>query len=199
MAPQTCSFPRRRKRGVSWGRSLGPWLSSAGCCWTDRVGPPVMRFPGGKEAACQCRRCRFNPWVRRIPWRREWQATPGFLPGKFFQRSLVGYSPWGRKESDMTEQLNNSKNRVSCKWKACLAHLPSIRGHPSLLWAGSVVRDQGQSARRPLTGPGFWVCAFCSCLLLDPCEDEALGLGSVLPLIGALFFPWRSPEWPCAD
>ena len=39
-----------------------------------------------------------------IPWRREWQATLVFLPGKFHgQRSLVGYSPWGHKESDMTE------------------------------------------------------------------------------------------------
>ena len=39
-----------------------------------------------------------------IPWGREWQTTPVFLPGKFHgQRSLVGYSPWGCKESDMTE------------------------------------------------------------------------------------------------
>ena len=76
-----------------------------------------MSFPGGKEAACQDRRCRFDPWVRRIPWRRKWQPTPVFLPGESHgQRSLVGYSLWGHKESDMTEQLNNnSKNRVSCK------------------------------------------------------------------------------------
>ena len=39
-------------------------------------------------------------------WRRKWQPTPVFLPGKFQgQRSLVGYIPWDRKESDMTEQL----------------------------------------------------------------------------------------------
>ena len=38
-------------------------------------------------------------WVGNIPWRREWQSTPGFLPGKFHgQRSLAGYSPWGQKE-----------------------------------------------------------------------------------------------------
>ena len=42
--------------------------------------------------------------VRKIPWRRKWQPTPVFVPGKSYgQRSLVGYSPWGRKESDMTE------------------------------------------------------------------------------------------------
>ena len=55
----------------------------------------------GKESACQCRRCkrpRFSPWVRKIPWRRKWQPTPVFLPGEFYgQRSLAGYSPWGRK------------------------------------------------------------------------------------------------------
>ena len=48
--------------------------------------------------------CRFYPWVRKIPWSRKWQLTPKFLPGKFHgQRSLVGYSPWGHKESDTTE------------------------------------------------------------------------------------------------
>ena len=37
-------------------------------------------------------------------WRRAWQPTPVFLPGESHeQRNLVGYSPWGRKESDMTE------------------------------------------------------------------------------------------------
>ena len=63
-------------------------------------------FPGGsvvKESAFQCRRCRrhwFNPWVRKIPWRRKWQPAPVFLPGKSNgQRSLGGYSPQGHKES----------------------------------------------------------------------------------------------------
>ena len=56
-----------------------------------------------KEPACQCRRCLFDPWVRKIPWRREWQPTPVFLSGDSQgQRSLVDYNPWGCKESDMT-------------------------------------------------------------------------------------------------
>ena len=47
---------------------------------------------------------RFGPWVRKIPWRRNWQSTPVFLPGKSHgQRSLVDYSPWGHKESDVTK------------------------------------------------------------------------------------------------
>ena len=57
------------------------------------------------------RRRRFNPWVGKIPWRRRWQSTPVFLPGKSHgQRSLAGYSPWGRKESDTSYQLSNSTN-----------------------------------------------------------------------------------------
>ena len=49
-------------------------------------------------------------WVRKIPWGKKWQPTPIFLPGKFHgQRSLVGYSPWGHKESDMTEQLSTHR------------------------------------------------------------------------------------------
>ena len=49
----------------------------------------------------------FDPWVGKIPWRRKWQPTSVFLPGKSHgRRSLVGYSPWGHKESDTTEQLH---------------------------------------------------------------------------------------------
>ena len=48
----------------------------------------------------------FHPWVGKVPWRREWLPTPAFLPGQSQgQRSLAGYSPWGHKESDMTERL----------------------------------------------------------------------------------------------
>ena len=66
--------------------------------------------PSGRVSTCQSRRwkrCGFSPWFRKIPWRRKWHPTPGFLPGKSHgQRSLVGYSPWGRKESDTTERLH---------------------------------------------------------------------------------------------
>ena len=56
----------RRPSGLSW------WLS-------------------GKESACHCRKHKFDSWVRKIPWRRKWQPTPVFLPGKSHgQRSLVG-------------------------------------------------------------------------------------------------------------
>ena len=55
----------------------------------------------GKESACQWRRhkrLRFDPWIRKLPWRRKWQPTPVSLPGKFHGlRSLMWYSPWGPK------------------------------------------------------------------------------------------------------
>ena len=64
-------------------------------------------FPGGtsgKEPTCQCGRCErcgFNPWDRKIPWKREWQPTQVCLPGESHeQRNLAGYGPEGRKESD---------------------------------------------------------------------------------------------------
>ena len=60
----------------------------------------------GKASCLQCGRPGFNPWIRKIPWRRKWQPTPALLPGKSHgQRSVVDYSSRGRKESDTTERL----------------------------------------------------------------------------------------------
>ena len=100
-----------KKFGTVWGE-LPRWLS-------------------GKESACQCRshrRCGFNPWVRKIPWRRKWQPTPVFLPGKSQgQRSLVCYSPWGCKESDVTEWAQKVRFDF-CKmvWKTWTNFLPNL-------------------------------------------------------------------------
>ena len=76
-----------------------------------------MSFPGSascKESACQRRkseRCVFDPWIGKIPWWRKWQPVPVFLPGKIHgQRSLEGYSPWGRKEWYTTEQLSTMRH-----------------------------------------------------------------------------------------
>ena len=58
----------------------------------------------------QSRKPRFDPWVREISWRREWQSTPAFLPGESHdQRSLVGCSSWGHKELDTTEGQTNTE------------------------------------------------------------------------------------------
>ena len=61
----------------------------------------VVKNPSAKAGDM---RLGFNPWVRKIPWRRRWQPSPVFLPRESHgQRSLVGYSPWGHKESDTTQ------------------------------------------------------------------------------------------------
>ena len=63
----------------------------------------------GKEPACNAGDPGLDPWVRKIPWRREWQPSPVFLPGKSNEwKSLAGPNLWDCKESDMTEQLTHS-------------------------------------------------------------------------------------------
>jgi len=62
-----------------------------------------------KESSCLCRRCGFDPWVRKISWRKKWQPTPVFLPGKSHgQRCLAVYSQYSVKELDMSQGLNNN-------------------------------------------------------------------------------------------
>ena len=70
---------------------------------------PAMQRPG------------FDPWVEKIPWRREWQPTPVCLPREFLgQRSLVGYNPWGCKELDTTEQLSLSLFKINYRYQYTL-------------------------------------------------------------------------------
>ena len=66
---------------------------------------------GGARGKCRrCKRCRFDPWVRKIPWRRKWQPTPVFLPGESHgQRSPAGYSPQG--SHTQLKQLSTHANK----------------------------------------------------------------------------------------
>ena len=96
-------------RELTTQRNVGmplPWSISK----NDALIMSLYDFAGdtsGKEPAYQCRRlkrCGFDHWVGKVPWRSKWQPTPVFLPGEFHgQSSLVGYSPWGHKDSDTTE------------------------------------------------------------------------------------------------
>ena len=82
-------------------------MQSKPCSWPSQLMLGVMNPPA---KAGDVKRCMFYPWVRKIPWRRQWQPTPVFLPGESCgQRSLVGYSPWSLKESGTTEAT----------WHAC--------------------------------------------------------------------------------
>ena len=70
--------------------------------WASQVAQAVKNLPAMQETGSDC-------WVRKIPWRREWQLTPIFLPEKFHgQRSLADYSSWGCKELDMTKLLTHT-------------------------------------------------------------------------------------------
>ena len=81
----------------------------------QRLRKDLWSFPGGsagKESTCNWGRPGFDPWAGNIPWRREWLPTPELSPGAFQgQRSLVDYSPWGHRESDMAEWLSLSLSR----------------------------------------------------------------------------------------
>ena len=78
-----------------------------------------------KEPACQCRRCGLDPWIRKIPWRRKWQPTPLFLPGKSHgQRSLADYSPWDRKR--VRHDLVTKQQRATSASK-----MLTLENHPS--------------------------------------------------------------------
>ena len=78
----------------------------------------LPRWLSRKESTCQCKRHRFDPWVGKIPWRRKWWPTLAFLPGKSHrERSLVGYSPWGCKESDTDLATEHAHTKLSI----CLA------------------------------------------------------------------------------
>ena len=99
--------------------------------------------------------------MRKIPWRRKWQPSPVFLPGKFHgQRSLVDYSPWGCKESDMSECTHTHTHTLlcqakwstvgSCPWKTVSPHL---RGFGKFY--SSVSREVVVNTIKVCAGPGM--------------------------------------------
>ena len=106
------------------------------CLGASLVAQTVKNLPA--------RRTGFNPWVRKIPWRRKWQSTLVFLPGEFHgQRSLMGYTPQGHKELNTTE------------WLIHLAEKPSVFHHlvihastlePLIVTKGSLCSPSCQNA-----------------------------------------------------
>jgi len=121
------------------------------------------------ERIClQCRRPRFNPWVGKMPWRREWQPTPVFLPEKFHgQRSLEGYSPWGSKESDTTERLSLSSHPSSLEVLIYRVILPDNNRFSLFCWGL-------QEAGGLLSGLGL-------CPLKLQSQGHNLGMSSLQP------------------
>ena len=161
--------------GIELGApALGAWSLSH---WTTRevhygyfyvFSRLVKGFPGGtsgKEPTCQCRRrkrCRFDPWVGKIPWRRKGHPIPVVFPGKSHgQRNLVGYSPQGCNESDATEVT----------WQACTHRLvtflkpgevATVRGFLCVLAVHSTLITQAVCSRDSIRGLHG---SFCCCRL----------------------------------
>ena len=105
------AFPKSQRHGVEHWKLLNkencrtqgklPKHRVRAHAFTNLVAQMVKNLPAVQEIQV--------PSLRRIPWSRKWQPTPVFLPGESpGHRSLAGYSPWGRKESDVTEQITPS-------------------------------------------------------------------------------------------
>ena len=128
-APLSMGFPRQEHwSGLpfpSSGDCPNPGIkptSSALCCRQILYCWPRQRFNPGDTSSI--------PWSGTIPWRKAWQPTPAFLPGEFHgQRSLAGYSPWGR--------------RVRHNWATSLVHWLPLAPPGKLL-----VKRQGNLAPR---------------------------------------------------
>ena len=115
-----------------------------------------LGFPGGtsgKESTCQCRRqkrCRFDPWVRRIPRRRAWQTTPVFSPIKSHEqrtpagcrvtKSQTWLSGWEHKHELKLDRksLYNFKNKCKKKKKILVSNAPSTLGFLAFLQGWSL-------------------------------------------------------------
>ena len=81
--------------------------------WQALASQLTLMVQNPPVSAGDVKRHGFNPWVRKILWKRKWQPTSVFLPGKSHgQRNLAGYSPWGRKQLDMRNPPGSSVRRI---------------------------------------------------------------------------------------
>ena len=162
-----------------------------------------MGFPGGasdKESSCQCRRykrCGFHPWVGKIPWRRARQPSPVLLPRESHgQRSLVGYSPQGHRESDLTEVTEHTHKIIYASL------LQEMATHSSILawkipWTEKPGRLQPMESQR---GGHDWAtslhftpleCDFFPFQFLDPWWPNSVSQEGKKKV--------RFPDFPCCQ
>ena len=108
--------------------------------WNLGASPGTLVVKNPPASAGDIKRCGFNPWVGKIPWRGAWQPTPVFLPGESReQRSLAGYGPRVRKSRTRLSQLSTHTHTHrnpgwrQCRWRSVQMHLiKTIR--PSFAW-----------------------------------------------------------------
>ena len=150
------------------------------------------------------RRLGFDPWVRRVPWSRKWQPTPVFLPRKHQgQRSLVGYRPWGRRESDTTEQLNAHTHPGCRQDQARWVYQEDCSRAPRTLcilppsgplpWVIKPLRPSKTVALGPRKGVGSLLCWILNNLSLPPNKHSKWFMSSC---IDRQTFPAASAETP---
>ena len=124
----------------SWLVGTGTILAPSGY-WALLLGGSFLRHMS------LCIAQYFDPWFKKIPWRRKWQPTLVFLPGKSHgQRILEGYRPWGHKELDMTEQLTLSLFSAGLSTQLCPFLSCTLMALISRLWV-------------PLVTSGSWLCS----------------------------------------
>ena len=130
----------KRKLIMSWGLETGQGervglrLQISWQLWVKLFLLQLKEWLRWLRICLQWGRPGFDPWIRKIPWRREWQPTPVFLPGEFHgQRGLAGCSPWGFKELDTTELRMQKTLKIENQtyipsWEYALGRIP---------WAGT--------------------------------------------------------------
>ena len=132
-------------KGPSWPKDwtcISHILCAAGRFFTIEPPGRASQVVKNLPANAGDMRYRFDLWVGKIPWRRAWQPTAVFLPGESHgQRSLVGYSPRGHKESDMTEVTEH----------ACTSHWGSP--HIDLQFKLLMLNLKNEQATK---NPGYW-------------------------------------------
>ena len=144
--PLQCSCLENLRDGGPGGLpSLGShrvghdWSNLAAAATSNRASQVALVIKN--LPASQCRRlerCGYNPWVRKIPWKRKWQPALVFLPGKSHrQRSLVGYSPWGCKESDTTEHTHTNWLQPLNQSQSINFHLPKMKLIFTFTWSSN--------------------------------------------------------------
>ena len=139
-----------------------------------------------KESACQCRKSKrhgFNPWVRKIPWRRKWQPTPVFLPGESHgQRSLADYSPWDHKESDTAKHTQTSTNFITYHQSSVGSVLSAVDILVKTVFSSSRACSNKQSQHNII-----------KLLMMIKCRELRVSRGGIFNPV------WRAGEFPRGD
>ena len=136
----------------------------------------------------------FGPWVRKISWRRTWQSTSVFLPGKSHgQRRLAGYSPWGRKEADTTEVTEHTLVSKMSVLRSILFHLVAGLFFQKCIFWSKELRYFCLSSVLFYTG----IAKYMIFLYLKPNNNDLYTIRVWLPFFCDCFKKSPSKKWVC--